>query len=113
MGKTESVRDLFLRNQGGYSCDMYVRFKNPGDEKWTEAHTSKLTLGETHTSNPGKHGAVDGAQLGVAIDIDLGKHVHNDSADLVYMSDSNARGDFACSGTTQDPSLGFTGVCSG
>jgi hypothetical protein len=110
MSEAINVRDLSLKSQGGYTCDMYVRFKNPGKKDWEEKHTAKLSLGETHTSDPGKHGAVDGAQLGIAIDIEWGKHVNDDSGNLIYMSESNARGEFACSGTTLSPSLGYTGV---
>lgn len=105
-----NVRDLYLKNEGGYTCKMYVRWKNPGSSHWNDAHTATLMLGQSHTSNPGIHGAVDGAQLGIGIDIEAGSDTDNDSADLIYESGSNATGNFTCSGTTLDPSLGFTGV---
>jgi hypothetical protein len=110
MSKTQYVTDLKLKNKGGYTCDMYVRFKNPGEKDWKEEHTARLMLGQDHTSNPGKHGAVEGAQLGVAIDIDEGIHVNNDSSGLIFQPATNVEGDFVCSGTTLDPSLMFTGV---
>ncbi len=109
MSTLDPVRDVVLKNDGGYTCQMVIRWKNPGSSDWKEAYVGDpIDLGQSHTSDPGKHGAVQGAELGVKILPAGGDSTDCDPACLTYFSGGRTAY-FSCAGTTLDPSLGFNG----
>jgi hypothetical protein len=90
MSTLDPVRDVVLKKDGGYTCQMVVRWKNPGSSDWKEAYVG------------------DPIDLGLKFLPAGGDSTDCDPAGLTSFSGGRTA-HFTCAGTTLDPSLGFNG----
>jgi hypothetical protein len=90
MSTLDPVRDVVLKKDGGYTCQMVIRWKNPGSSDWKEAYVG------------------DPIDLGLKFLPAGGDSTDCDPAGLTSFSGGRTA-HFTCAGTTLDPSLGFNG----
>lgn len=103
-----NVRQVYLKNQGGFVVEMDFQIKKVGlgDERLSGSGHD-ITLGLSETVDPGNYGVKHGDEFCIHADVKLGLDKKSDW--LTYDKDSTRVAKFVISGTTLDNDLALIG----